>query len=117
MTKVAAITLLFLGLAVIAVGKPRDKATCKAFFLIVEQDAITVKLSMVGLNKRQSDWYEKNGNQKEYAGVCLVNANASGGQVALEPGMEASAEQYVKGIIGDSPVYLIDWEEHAVFVP
>jgi hypothetical protein len=68
---------------------------------------------MVGLNKQQSDWYQKEGDQKEFAGVCFVNASASGDRVPLE----SISEDYINRIVGASPLYEITWEQHLVFVP
>ena len=113
MKKVAAVILLFVGCAVVLIGKPKDQAPCKVFFVLVEQDEVTVNLKMVGLNKQQSSWYKKEGNQKDYAGVCIVHANESGEQIALESG----SEEYINRTVGDSPLYLVAWEEHKVFVP
>lgn len=102
-----------LGLTGVALAKPKTKAPCKVFFVVLEQDEATVNLKMVGLNKKQSDWYRKDGNQKEFAGVCVVHANASGDQIALE----SISEEYINGTVGNSPLYMIAWEEHKVFVP
>jgi len=113
MKKVAAVILLLVSCASVLIGKPKDQAPCRVFFVMVEQDEITVNLKMVGLNKQQSSWYKKEGNQKEYAGVCIVHANESGEQIALESG----SEEYINRTVGDSPLYLIAWEEHKVFVP
>jgi hypothetical protein len=106
-------TVLFLCLIAVGPADAKDKVSCKVFFVAVEQDEITVNLQMVGLNKKQSDWYRKNGNQKEFAGVCVVNANQSGEQVPLESG----SEEYIHRIVGNSPLYLVAWEEHRVFIP
>lgn len=111
--RIAGFALLLLSIPGAAGADSKDKAPCKAFFAAVEQDEVTVNLKMVGLNKPQNDWYKKNGNQKDYAGVCLVNANASGEQVALESG----SEEYMNRTVGDSSFYMIAWEEHRVFVP
>jgi hypothetical protein len=111
--KKVAVTLLLVSCASVLIGKPEDQAPCKAFFVMVEQDEITVNLKMVGLNKQQSSWYKKEGNQKEYAGVCIVHANESSEQIALESG----SEEYINRTVGDSPLYLVAWEEHRVFVP
>lgn len=94
-----------------AVAQPKVKGPCKVFFIAVEQDAITVNLRMVGLNKSQNDWYRK--NQKDFAGVCLVHANQSNERVPLE----SLSEDYINSIVGDSSLYLIAWEQHRVFVP
>jgi hypothetical protein len=108
-----AVPLLLFCIARIVGASPKDKAPCKAFFIAVEQDEITVNLKMVGLNKKQSDWYKKNGNQKEFTGICLANINDSGERVPLESG----SEEYNSRIVGSAPLYLIAWEEHPVFVP
>jgi hypothetical protein len=97
----------------LAADAGKGKTPCKAYFIPVEQDSLTVNLMMVGLNGPQADWYRKNGNQKEFSGVCAVNANESGKPVALE----SISEKYMERIIGDAPLYMILWEEHRVFVP
>lgn len=113
MKRVAAVALLLFGFAEMAVTKPVEKAPCKAFFMVIEQDEMTVNLRMVGLNKQQNDWYQKEGDLKEFAGVCLVNASASGERVPLE----SISEDHINRIVGASPLYEITWEEHRVFVP
>ena len=113
MKNVAAVAALLFVFHGVAVTKPKEQAPCKVFFVMVEQDENTVNLRMVGLNKPQSNWYKKDGNQNEYAGVCVVHASQSGEQVALESG----AEEYFNRTVGDSPLYLIAWEQHLVFVP
>ncbi len=113
LNRIAAFSLLLVCVTGVAAAGSRDKAPCKAFFVAVEQDEATVNLKMVGLDKPQNDWYRKNGNQKEFAGVCLVSANESGERVPLESG----SEEYISRTVGDFPLYLISWEEHRVFVP
>lgn len=113
LNRVAALSLWLFGIANVAGAGSKDKATCQAFFVAVEQDEATVSLKMAGLNKPQGDWYKKSGNQGEFAGVCIVNANETGERVPLESG----SEQYMSRIVGDSPLYLVSWEEHRVFVP
>ncbi len=113
LNRLAAFAFLLFSIAGAASAGSKGKAPCKAFFVMVEQDEITVNLRIVGLNKQQNSWYKKNGNQKEYAGVCVVHANESGEQIALESG----SEEYINSTVGDSPLYLIAWEEHKVFVP
>lgn len=98
----------FLGTAVAA-----DKAPCKIFFLTVEQDEATVNLKMVGLNKKQHDWYQKEGDRNEFGGACSVNGDSSGEPVPLE----SISEDYINRVVGDAPLYEISWEEHKVFVP
>lgn len=86
--------LVFSGLAM---AKKKAPAPCVVYFAVVENDQTTVHLSMVGLNKAQSSWYEKHGNRDKYAGVCYV-AKAS----------DAPA---------DAPLYAIVWGEHSVSEP
>jgi hypothetical protein len=112
-TRIAVSSLLLVCITGVAGAGSKDKAPCKAFFVAVEQDEVTVNLKMVGLNRPQNDWYTKNGNQKEFAGVCLVNASKSGERVPLE----SSSEELISNAVGDFPLYLISWEEHRVFVP
>lgn len=57
--------------------------SCKAYFIVTEQDAVTVNLAMVGLNEPQRKWYEKSGG--EFPGICLVNGDATGKRVTLVP--------------------------------
>jgi hypothetical protein len=109
----AAFCIMLLCIPGMAGAGSKNEAPCKVFFVMVEQDEVTVNLKMVGLNKQQSNWYKKDGNQKEYAGVCIAQASQSGEQVALESG----SEEYINRTVGDSPLYLIAWEEHKVFVP
>ncbi len=78
LSRVAALSLLLFRIVGVAGAASKDRAPCKAFFLAVEQDEVTVNLKMVGLNKLQHGWYRKNGNQKDFAGVCLVNPNETG---------------------------------------
>ena len=113
LNRIAVLSLLLFGIAGVAGAGSKDKAPCKGFFVAVEQDEVTVNLKMVGLNKPQNDWYRKYGDQKEFAGVCLVNANETGERVPYE----SASEEYMSRIVGDSPLYLILWEEHRVFVP
>ena len=101
-----------LACSLLAFSAPKDNAPCKAFFMAIEQDDSTVSLKMAGLNKLQYDWYRKAGNKKEFAGVCLAPANASGQQVPVE----VISDEYMNGI-GDAPFYLLAWEQHQVFVP
>ena len=111
--KTFAATALCFGSIGMAIAEPKAKEPCRVFFMIIEQDDTTVNLKMVGLNKPQHDWYKKGGNQKEYAGVCLVNATESGQQVPFE----TASEEFINRIVGPSPLYLIAWEQHRVFVP
>jgi hypothetical protein len=79
---------------------------------VTEQDTeVTVNLAMVGLNSHQSEWYRKRGG--EYPDLCLARAVPSGKRVALD----SASESYLDSVIGDTPLYLIAWEEHRAFVP
>jgi hypothetical protein len=113
MTTIAAAALLSFGVAGVALTGSEGAPPCKVFFVAVEQDELTVQLRMVGLNKKQGDWYKQNGSHKEFSGICLANANESGERVPLEAG----SEEYLSRTVGNSPLYLIAWEEHKVFVP
>lgn len=106
-------TLLFLSFAVALAADSKAKTGCKVYFIAVEDDEITVGLKMIGLNKKQKDWYQKDGNLKDFAGVCSVNANESGVPVPMESG----SNEYIERIVGEAPLYMIAWEEHRVFVP
>ncbi len=61
-------------LSVPAFAKDKSQVPCRAYFLAIEQDSVTVNLQMVGLNKQQSDWYTKRRQQRGiWEGVCLAN--------------------------------------------
>jgi hypothetical protein len=110
------IALLVLTCAGAAVAGPRARqpqTSCRVYFMAVEQDETTVNLRMVGLNSKQGDWYRKDGQRKEYAGICVANATASDEQVPLESG----SESHVEAIVASASLYLIAWEEHRVYVP
>ena len=87
-------TLLFLGPAV---AKNKAPAPCIVYFAVVENDEVTVHLSVVGLNKPQSSWYEKHGNRDKFAGICYV-AKASAAPT-------------------DAPLYAVVWGEHSASAP
>lgn len=53
-------------------AKNKERAPCVVYFAVVENDEVTVHLSMVGLNKAQSSWYEKHGDRDKFAGICYV---------------------------------------------
>jgi hypothetical protein len=79
-----------------ALAKPKPSAPCRVYFLAVEQDEITVGLSMEGLNKPQEHWYRKHGDRDKWAGVCFAKtANVPVG----------------------ATLYLISWGEHLVSEP
>ncbi len=80
-----------------AVAKQKEPAPCVVYFAVVENDEVTVRLSMVGLNKPQGSWYEKHGDRDKFAGICYV-AKAS----------DAPA---------DAPLYAVVWGEHLMSRP
>src|SRR5437867_1354028 len=87
--RAVAVSLLVLNCAALAL--PKSKAPCKVFFVVVEQDAGTLNLKMVGLNKNQNEWYRKDDELSK--GVCLRNPDQSGEQIALE----SVSEDYLDG--------------------
>jgi len=80
-----------------ALAKKKEPAPCVVYFAVVEHDEVTVGLSMVGLNRPQSSWYEKHGDRDKYAGVCYVTKAS-----------DAPA---------DAPLYAVVWGEHSVSKP
>jgi hypothetical protein len=96
-------------------NRPADphSPACKAYFVVSEQDAVTVSLPMVGLNGKQADWYRKHGG--EFPTLCLVNADASGKRVVAND--SNAFDSYLDSVVGSSPLYLIAWEEHRIVVP
>ena len=86
---------------------------CKVYFLVSEQDAVTVNLPMVGLDDKQADWYKKEGG--EFPTLCLVKADDSGQRVVAND--SKAFDSYLDSVVGTSPLYLIAWEEHCVSVP
>src|SRR5580658_7256579 len=95
--------------------RPTDpgSSVCKVYFVVAEQDAVTVNLPMVGLNDEQRGWYKKDGG--EFPTLCLVNADASGKRVVAND--SSAFDSYLDSVVGASPLYMITWEEHRVFVP
>jgi len=79
-----------------AAAKHKEPASCAVYFSAVEKDEITVGLSMAGLNKPQSSWYEKHGDRDKLAGICYA-------KVADAP--------------AGAPLYLIVWGEHLASRP
>jgi hypothetical protein len=63
--------VLFLLFGLPGVAFAKDKAPCTSFLMLMEQDAETMNLKMAGANHQQADWYRKDGDKNEYAGVCL----------------------------------------------
>lgn len=80
-----------------ALAKKKQPAPCVVYFAIAENDEVTVHLSMEGLNKSQSHWYEKHGDRDKYAGICYVPKVS-----------EAPAA---------APLYAVVWGEHRVSQP
>jgi hypothetical protein len=110
------VTVALLGILLTTSGalakKHPPSTSCRAYFVVAEKDRITVNLTMVGLNGKQEKWYEQHGG--EFPGLCLVNGNASGKRVTLD---SLTSSDYLDSIVGTSPLYMIGWEEHLVFVP
>ena len=90
-------------------AKPKPSTPCKAYLIVVEHDEVTVGLTMVGLNKPQTNWYKKHGEGK-YAGICSLNP----------PGQEATdalPSEPPNRVNPALPVYTIVWGEHLVSQP
>ena len=104
--------IFFALLSAAAFAKDKSQVPCRAYFVAIEQDSITVNLQMAGLNKLQSAWYRKGGNSGEYEGVCLVNLDPSGRQIPLKSNVDPAVDESVSKTIGGLPLYLISWEEH-----
>lgn len=92
------------------------KMPCTSYLLLIEQDEETVNMKMTGANKPQADWFRKDGDGKDFAGVCLISADPSGKRVALDENNDAS-EKYLASLTEGTPVFLLSWEEHRIFVP
>lgn len=86
---------------------------CKAYFVVAEQDTVTVNLPLIGLNDKQADWYHKHGG--EFPALCLVNADSSGKRIVAKD--SPAFDSYLDSVVGTAPLYMIAWEEHRVFVP
>jgi hypothetical protein len=82
---------------------------CTAYFTILETDEVTVGLSMLGLNKSQSDWYNKHGKQGEFTGLCYWDETGNQSQVSLEK--FTSDRKSGKIEMPSGPVYMISWGE------
>jgi hypothetical protein len=89
-----AATLLVSG---VATGKNKEPAPCVVYFAVVENDEVTVRLSMAGLNKPQRSWYDKHGDRDRFAGICYAPK--------------------VSDVPADAPLYAIVWGEHLVSEP
>jgi hypothetical protein len=70
---------------------------CSVYFSVVENDEVSVHLSVLGMNRPQTSWYKMHGDRDKYAGICYV-----------EDGARAPAE---------APLYAIVWGEHLVSEP
>jgi len=70
---------------------------CIVYFSVVENDEVSVRRSLLGMNNPQSSWYKKHGERDKYAGICYV-----------ADGARAPAE---------APLYAIVWGEHLVTEP
>ena len=70
---------------------------CIVYFSVVENDEVSVRHSVLGMNKPQTSWYKMHGDRDKYAGICYV-----------EDGARAPAE---------APLYAIVWGEHLVSEP
>lgn len=105
--------LIVVGLfAVPCSAKPKSPAPCKAYVIVVEHDEVTVGLTMVGLNKPQSNWYKKHGDEGRYSGVCTLNPSGDS-----QEAVEAVPSQPPEGVDLALPVYAIVWGEHLVTQP
>ena len=84
-------------LAVGRIDANEPSSVCAVYFSVLENDQAAGNLPMLKMNKPQSSWYEKYGNQDKYAGICYV-----------ESGARAPA---------DEPLYGIVWGEHLASEP
>jgi hypothetical protein len=84
--------------------------SCKAYFVITEQDYETSNLNMAGFNKPQEKWWGK--NAKKTPEICYLDANPKGGQVPLDS-LSNSFVDSNKNL----PIYAITWGETKYFVP
>src|ERR1700674_5701811 len=67
-----------------------QSGACNAYFMVMERDARTSDLNMVGFNDSQASWYKKHGG--EYPTLCAVTADASGERGVLDES-DKSAQQ------------------------
>lgn len=116
--RVLAVVLVVMGLCLpLAARKKRPNGpgspACKAYFVVAEQDSVTVNLPMVGLNDKQADWYRKHGG--DFPILCLVNADPSGKRTVAKD--SPAFDSYLDSVVGTAPLYMIVWEEHRLFVP
>ena len=70
---------------------------CIVYFSVVENDEVSVRPSVLGMNKPQNSWYKMHADRAKYAGICYVEAGA-----------RAPAE---------APLYGIVWGEHLASEP
>lgn len=80
-----------------ALAKKKEAAACSVYFLVVENDEITVQVPITWLNKPQASWYEKHGDRDKFAGICYVSKAT-----------DAPA---------DAPLYAVVWGEHLMSRP
>ena len=110
--KIVALMLFVHTFALLSFGHQKPKNNeCKAYFIVVEQDAVTVNLKMIGFNDPQQSWYAKHGG--EFPGLCPVTGDATGKRMTLD----AASQDHLESVVGTSPLFEIAWEEHKVFVP
>jgi hypothetical protein len=91
---------------------PKPSVPCKAYVIVIEQDELTVGLTMVGLNKPQLSWYKKHGDKGKYAGICPLNPAGD-----TQEAIEALPSQPPNRMNPALPVYAIVWGEHLVSQP
>ncbi len=109
MKEYIAIALLIL-CSCLAIAKKRptdpDSGSCKAYFVVVEQDASTVNMQMAGFNTPQNKWYEKHGG--EFPTLCVATTVSSRRELLNESTL-------INHLQGGIPVYVIGWEEHLMY--
>jgi hypothetical protein len=103
-------------LSTTAFAAKKDAATCTAYLLPVEQDQATMNLKMSGLNDTQEHWYRKDGNKKQYEGVCIINADQTGKRIPITDDID-DPNHYLETVTGNKPIYVLGWEEHLIFIP
>lgn len=86
-----------LAIAFVTQAKTKTPGACKVYFTAVENDEITVGLTMVGLNKPQASWYKKHGDRDKFSGICFVKS--------------------VSDAPASVPLYAVVWGEHLASRP
>jgi hypothetical protein len=86
--------------------KPRP---CRAYFTVLETDEVTVGLPMLGLNKPQLSWYQKNGNKGKFAGICYLDL----GRMSVDDFISREKSGAIHGpdVAPNVPIYVIAWGE------